>query len=80
MASITINGINAKAQDAFATVENGYTGFLSDGVTPQTQIEFIKAFLINVLGQEVASRAAKKAAKTAADLAIVDSQANVILS
>ena len=80
MASITINGINAKVQDTFATEENGYTGFLSDGTTPQTQVEFIKLFLINILRQEVSSRAANKAAKIAADLSIVDTQTNVTLS
>ena len=80
MASITISGINNKVQDNFANAENGYTGFLEYCVTPQTQLEFIQAYLKNILFEETVSRTARRSARLAAESARQDCITNITLS
>jgi hypothetical protein len=55
MATITINIVNADATRIGNAVaaRQGYTGFLPDGVTPQTKLEFVKVVVSRFLKHEL---------------------------
>lgn len=61
MVSITLTIPGAVANrflDAFA-LRKGYTGFLSDGVTPHTKVEFLKSDLIRYAKNAVSEQESK---------------------
>ena len=82
MASITLTIPTQQAQrvlDSFAA-RKGFSGFASDGTTPQTKTEFLKQELINFVKKEVALYEAQEAANAAASTAQNDVQNNISIS
>lgn len=82
MASITLtipSGVATRVLDSFAA-KKGYTGFLSDGITPQTKTEFLKADLARYVKQTVADYEAIQASNAACIAAQNDVETNIVIS
>lgn len=82
MATITLtvpNGVANRVLDAIAT-KYGYSGFLADKVTPQTKIEFYKAWIIKQTLAAVSEQEANTAAAAAANAASTDVTTNIVIT
>ncbi len=82
MASITLTipgPVANRFLDAFA-LRKGYTGFLADGITPQTKTEFLKADLIRYAKGAVSDQESITASNVACQAAQLDVEANIIIS
>ena len=72
-------GVTVRVVDAICT-RNGYTGFLADRVTPQTKQQFVKAWLISKIKDEVKYHEITTATDTARTTTITDVDTNIIIS
>lgn len=82
MATLTLNiptGVTNRVLDAIST-KYGYTGFLANGVTPQTKPEFVKAWIIKTVMAAVKEQEANTAAATAASNANTDADTNIVIT
>lgn len=68
MAQITLSVPDAQLNrvlNGFAAAQ-GYTGFLEDGVTPETRIQFLRRSLVRFVKQGAVASEANEAGSTAA--------------
>jgi hypothetical protein len=83
MATITLTTVSGtqttRVADAICT-RFGYTGFESDGITPQTKLEFVRRHLINYLKEQVAIHESEQAASTARNTSLSDVQNNISIT
>lgn len=78
----TLNGtvaIGVRVRDAICE-RFGYTGFLTDGTTPQTKDDFFKAWIIKNIMEHVKAHESAKSAEAARILAAKDAETNIILT
>lgn len=83
MAQITLTIPNAqltRIDAALCIPQHGYTGFLADGVTPQSKIDFLKFWLGKQLKQVVKQYESAAAAQAAQDAAINDVENNLTIT
>lgn len=82
MAQLTIDipaGQTNRVLDAFAT-KYGYTGFLADGITPETKAAFAKRIVIKQIKDVVREAEAAAASKTAFDSAAAAADSEITLT
>jgi len=82
MASITLtidDSIALRVLNKFC-LRKGYTGFLADGVTPQTKIDFLKADLSYYIKRAVLEQEAGEASVAASIAAAEDVETNITIS
>lgn len=78
MANITFNVPNRAVDDV--CTKFGYTGFLLDGITPQTKPEFFKLHYSRLMKADAISQEAATAAAAAYTTTANDGEANIIIT
>ena len=82
MASITLNipdAVATRVLDSFCA-RKCYTGFESDGTTPQTKTQFLKNDLASYVKNVVAQQESIEASNNASNNAQADVEANINIS
>lgn len=83
MATITITTVNGtqttRVSNAICT-RYGYTGFEIDGITPLTQLEFVRRQIIKWVKSEVIAHEAEAAMQTARSSTITDVENNISIT